>query len=55
MAGDGVERRLAAILCTDVVGYGQLMEVDEEATIRASMPLKRNLAIIKPRSFYSVR
>ena len=35
MAGDGVERRLAAILCADVVGYSRLMEADEEATIRA--------------------
>ena len=35
MTGDGVERRLAAILCADVVGYSRLMEADEEATIRA--------------------
>ncbi len=35
MAGDGVERRLAAILCADVVGYSRLMEADEEATIRS--------------------
>ncbi len=35
MAGDGVERRLAAILCADVVGYSRLMEANEEATIRA--------------------
>ncbi len=35
MAGDGVERRLAAILCADVVGYSRLMEADEEATIHA--------------------
>ena len=35
MAGDGVERRLAAILCADVVGYSRLMEADEEATVRA--------------------
>ena len=30
----GSERRLAAILAADVVGYSQLMEADEEATIR---------------------
>jgi adenylate cyclase len=30
-----MERRLAAILCADVVGYSRLMEADEEATIRA--------------------
>ncbi len=35
MAGDGVERRLAAILSADVVGYSRLMGADEEATIRA--------------------
>ena len=35
MTEDGVERRLAAILCADVVGYSRLMEVDEDATIRA--------------------
>ena len=35
MAGNGVERRLAAILSADVVGYSRLMEADEEATIHA--------------------
>ena len=35
MAGETIERRLAAIVCADVVGYSRLMEVDEEATIRA--------------------
>ena len=30
-----MERRLAAILAADVVGYSRLMEADEEATIRA--------------------
>ena len=29
-----MERRLAAILSADVVGYSRLMEADEEATIR---------------------
>ena len=29
-----MERRLAAILAADVVGYSRLMEADEEATIR---------------------
>ncbi len=41
MAGDGVERRLAAILCADVVGYSRLMEADEEATIRALNACRR--------------
>ncbi len=35
MSGEDIERRLAAILCADVAGYSRLMEVDEEATIRA--------------------
>jgi len=35
VAVDGVERRLAAILSTDVVDDSRLMEADEEETIRA--------------------
>ncbi len=34
MAGERVQRRLAAILAADVVGYSRLMDVDEEATLR---------------------
>ena len=30
-----MERRLAAILAADVVGYSRLMEVDEAATLAA--------------------
>ena len=30
-----MERRLAAILAADVVGYSRLMEVDEAATLSA--------------------
>ncbi len=40
MARDGVERRLAAILSADVVGYSRLTGADEEATLakaRATM------------------
>ncbi len=33
MEPQGVERRLAAILCADVVGYSRLMGADEEATL----------------------
>jgi adenylate cyclase len=33
MDGQNVERRLAAILAADVVGYSRLMEVDEEGTL----------------------
>ena len=29
-----MERRLAAVLIADVVGYSHLMEVDEEGTLR---------------------
>ena len=32
VAGDRVERRLAAILVADVAGYSRLMHVSEEAT-----------------------
>ena len=32
MAGERVQRRLAAILAADVVGYSRLMGEDEEAT-----------------------
>ena len=33
--GGAMERRLAAILAADVVGYSRLMQADEEATLRA--------------------
>ncbi len=35
MPNSGIERRLAAILAADVVGYSRLMEVDEEGTVRS--------------------
>jgi class 3 adenylate cyclase/TolB-like protein len=35
MAEDSLNRRLAAILMADVVGYSQLMEADEAGTLRA--------------------
>ena len=35
MAKDRVQRRLAAILAADVVGYSRLMGVDEEGTLAA--------------------
>ena len=34
MAEERVQRRLAAILAADVVGYSRLMDADEEATLR---------------------
>ncbi len=35
MSGENVERRLAAILAADVVGYSRLMEANEERTMAA--------------------
>ena len=47
MSGERVERRLAAILATDVVGYSRLMGEDEEGTLAALKTLQREL--IDPR------
>ena len=41
MAGERVNRKLAAILAADVVGYSRLMAADEAGTLAA---LKRHLA-----------
>ncbi len=38
-----MERRLAAILATDVVGYARLIRVDEEGTIAALKSLRADL------------
>jgi adenylate cyclase len=38
-----VERRLAAILATDVVGYSRLMNVDEEGTLAALKTFRREV------------
>ena len=38
-----MERRLAAILVTDVVGYSRLIRADEEGTIAALKVLRANL------------
>ncbi|MEE8245842.1 MAG: adenylate/guanylate cyclase domain-containing protein [Alphaproteobacteria bacterium] len=47
MARDEVERKLAAILAADVVGYSRLMGADEEGTLKA---LKRHRAeVIEPK------
>jgi len=35
MAADRAQRRLAAILAADVVGYSRLMEQDEAGTLAA--------------------
>jgi adenylate cyclase len=39
----GVERRLAAILAADVVGYSRLMEADEAGTHARLKTLRRDL------------
>jgi adenylate cyclase len=43
MSGQRVERRLAAILAADVVGYSRLMGEDEEGTLAALKTLQREL------------
>jgi len=40
MAGDRVQRRIAAILAADVVGYSRLMGNDEEATLATLKALR---------------
>jgi len=36
-----VQRKLAAVLATDVVGYSHLLDVDEVGTLKPLMLLKR--------------
>jgi TolB-like protein len=43
VAQDRVERRLAAILATDMVGYSRLMEMDEEGTIARQKTHRKEL------------
>src|SRR5271169_587969 len=43
MSEERVERRLAAILAADVVGYSRLMGEDEESTLAALKTLRREL------------
>jgi adenylate cyclase len=43
MPEERVERRLAAILCADVVGYSRLMGADEERTLAALKSHRREL------------
>ena len=43
MAGKTVQRRLAAILAADVVGYSQLMSIDEVRTLDALKAHRREL------------
>lgn len=41
--GDSMERRLAAILATDVVGYSRLMEADEAGTLARLKSLREGI------------
>jgi adenylate cyclase len=43
MAGERVERRLAAILAVDVAAYSRLMRADEEGTLAAMLAVRREL------------
>ena len=43
MAQERVERRLAAILATDMVGYSRLIEVDEEGVIARQKAHRKEL------------
>ena len=43
MAEERVERRLAAILCADVVEYSRLMGADEEKTLAVLKSHRREL------------
>ena len=43
MAEREVERRLAAILTADVVGYSRLMDADEAGALAAMKALRREL------------
>src|SRR6516225_8347938 len=47
MGNERVERRLAAILAADVVGYSRLMGADEEGTLATLKGLRKSL--IEPR------
>ncbi len=40
---EGTQRRLAAIVAADVVGYSRLMEADEDGTLAALKAHRREL------------
>src|ERR1700752_4253735 len=43
LAGEGVDRRLAAVLAADVVGYSRLMGADEEGTLARLKAIRKEL------------
>jgi adenylate cyclase len=46
MASEASQRRLAAILSADVVGYSRLMAEDEEATVRRLTGYREEIAVL---------
>ena len=46
MATEGVERKLAAILSADVVGYSRLMAEQEEATVRTLAAYREQVSLL---------
>ncbi len=50
-----MERRLAAILSADVVGYSRLMEADEAGTLEAIKALRNDLIDLSLPQFTSGR
>ena len=44
--GEGIQRRLAAVLAADVAGYGRLMGADEEGTLAQLKAIKK--AVVDP-------
>ena len=49
MPSDQIERRLAAILSADVVGYSRLMAEDEQGTIRTVGKYRREVEVLIPK------
>ncbi len=51
MAEQRVQRRLAAILAADVVGYSRMMEADETGTLAALKTLRRDFFVPKTKQY----
>ncbi len=51
MAEKRVQRRLAAILAADVVGYSRMMETDEAGTLAALKTLRRDIFVPKTKQY----
>ena len=46
MASEGAERRLAAILSADVVGYARLMAEDQDETVRRLTSYRNQIGLL---------